>query len=183
MKKNLLNFLLAGCLTLGSFSGIYSQLSSVNNAKFNQTEIMAASRVFVASESDRAALQNMKKISAKMFDKFSKSFADASDILITPVDGQFRVNCMTNNSKNILYFSKKGKLQQSIRYYKSSMLPQDVVFLVRNDYPEYTISSEAVEVTVGKKTGHIVTIENCTRIKKLKVVDGEMEVYEEFEKG
>jgi hypothetical protein len=76
----------------------------------------------------------------------------------------------------------KGECLNTIRYYDGSRLPQSVKDAVTAEYAGYSIFG-VTEVTVNKKTGYLVKIENDKYWKTIKVVDGETEETEKFQKA
>ena len=54
--------------------------------------------------------------------------------------------------------------------------------IVRYGYPDYSIKSVR-EIHAANATAYLVTIEDATSWKTIRVVNGETDVYEEFKKG
>jgi len=181
MKKNFIT--LAVFATMFIAKSNYAQLMAGTNIRFNHENLLASSKMMVAAESDKAMLANIKSLSPRMFYNFTNSFPDATAIVVVHQKQFTEITCKTPGATNRLSYNKKGKLEQSIRYLRSSMLPANIVAQVKEAYPDYSVSQFAVEVTVGLKTAYLVTIENCTKWKKIKVVDNEMEESESFQKG
>jgi hypothetical protein len=62
------------------------------------------------------------------------------------------------------------------------MLPQSVKDIIKADFAGYSIFG-VTEVTVNQKTGYLVKIENEKYWKTIKVVDGETEETEKYQKA
>ena len=179
MKKSLF---LSACILLTS-------LISTANAQYfkaepliDRTVYLSAARTMILSESDRAAIVNLRALNAKAGKNFEKSFVNATEIKISTQGKHTFVHFMEDGIKNRVHYNKNGWQQSLIRYYSPAHIPAKVKEVINELYPDYSIFGDIVEVTVKDKTAHLVLIENCNSWKRIKVVDGETEVYEAFKK-
>jgi hypothetical protein len=154
----------------------YGQTSS----SFNKEAF--AKSVATASNEDKLALESIKSINARMYKDFSSKFKNATDIHTNAVDNSTVISCNADGKFSRILYDRKGHWQHTISSYDNEKLPLNVREVIEDVYPRYEIFGAAVEVTVGDGTAYLVTIENKTSWKRIKVVNGETEVYEEYEK-
>ncbi len=94
----------------------------------------------------------------------------------------FVVHCNMNGFKTKVFYDKKGNYECMIRIYAEARLPREVRHLVKSNYYDFNIY-QVREITRKDNTVYIVTIEDKTSWKKIKVENGQMEVmYEESKK-
>lgn len=178
MKKTTFMLLLGVAATI--FSAQTTLAQSAEKASLFSLEAYKAK--LTADEADKIALASLNATNSKAFKDFSRYFSDASEIKITTEKEGIFINCLSKGVRNRVFYNNKGRWVNTLRYYAADMLPKDVIALLKNEYAEFT-PTNVIEVTVGNKTAHLVTIENKSSWKRIKVVDGEMEVYEQFQKS
>jgi hypothetical protein len=135
-----------------------------------------------ASDADKLALENIKMMNARIYKDLTKNFKNASDISMSTVKNAALVSCKVDGKMNRIVYSKNGKWQNTVTSYESDRLPEPIRESIEYAYPRYSIFGSAIEVTVGKTTAYLVTIENKTSWKRIRMVNGEMDVYEEYQK-
>ena len=176
MKKIsfLLIFAIAVMLLFGSDA--YCQAAPLmNKEKLNKS-------VIISSNTDNLALENIKAVNAKMYRDFSKKFKDASDIQVDVINKKTMITCLKDGKKSRVVYTKRGICQHIVSTYGNEQLPEHIRNQIEFAYPRYSIFGTVIEVTANNKTAHLVTIEDKTSWKRVRVVDGEMDVYEEYEK-
>ncbi|MGC4038317.1 MAG: hypothetical protein QM764_20305 [Chitinophagaceae bacterium] len=80
------------------------------------------------------------------------------------------------------FYDRNGRWFYTIATYGESKLPVDVRKQVKSVYYDYTIDV-VIEVNVDDKTAYLVKMEDEKTLKTIRVVDGEMDVYEDYLKG
>jgi len=178
MKKN--SILKAfGILPLALFIlPAFAQSQAGDNINFDKKAIIASAK----AAPDAASMEDLKTMSKKAFENFSKNFKGATDIHISNKNKEIFVYFQQDGIANRVGYDKKGNWHHRIRYYGEAQLPADVRKIVKSTFYDYNIFG-VTEVTVGNKTAHLVNIEDKTTWKTVKVVDGEMEVMHEYTKG
>lgn len=156
----------------------FGQSQGGNNLNFDKKAIIASAN----AAPDAASIAELKSISKKAFENFSKNFKGASDIHVSNKNKEIFVYFYQDGIANRVGYDKKGHWNHTIRYYGENMLPKDVRQIVKSTFYDFNIFG-VTEVTVGNKTAHLVNIEDKTSWKTVKVVDGEMEVMQEYTKG
>jgi hypothetical protein len=167
----------AALVAMFAFSPKMNAQSSTN---FNKETF--AKSVSNASDADKLALENIKMMNARIYQDLSKNFKGATEISATKADRMTFISCKVDGKMNRIVYSKNGKWQNTVTSYESDRLPEDIRGSIEYAYPRYSIFGSAIEVKVGSKTAYLVTIENNTSWKRIRMVDGEMDVYEEYQK-
>lgn len=159
-------------------------LSFGQAAKFtaSKTEpiINVASSISDAA-ADLAVLKNLKNSNERLYNRFTRMFANATDIHVIPTGHSTVLYCKVNGIQNNILFSNKGAWLHTVRYYSPDQLPADVRLMVSRAYPKYTLLW-ASEVNTDGATAYLVDIENKYLYKKIRVINGDMDTYQEFEK-
>lgn len=120
--------------------------------------------------------------STPVYKKFVKQFPDGQDDTWTKTREGFAVRFTVRGIVNRAYLDKRGNFDGLIRYYGEKDLPQDVRHQVKSTYYDYSIRL-VQEVTRNGATAYLVTVEDKTTLKIIRVVDGEMDVREAFTKA
>ena len=81
-----------------------------------------------------------------------------------------------------VFYNKRGDYERMIRSYNEEKLPADVRHLVKSTYYDFTIYY-VTEINSDRKTAYHVKMADKTSWKTIKIVDGEMEITEEYIKS
>ena len=120
-------------------------------------------------------------IHSKAMQHFIKEYKNATDITWCRLNnGMLQVHFFVDGIQTKISYNKQGHAVSMIRYYTQDQLPQEVKRMVKSIYYDFNIFL-VTEVTVGSKTACLVKIRNETCTKTLRVMNGEMDVLEEFE--
>ncbi|MBO9203837.1 MULTISPECIES: hypothetical protein [Niastella] len=123
---------------------------------------------------------DVTNINSKAVESFTKQYANATDITWSRANNREQVvRFFMNGIQSRIFFNNKGRQTAMIRYYTEDKLPKEPKQLVKSAYYDYHIFV-VVEVTVDNKTAYLVTIKNETNTKTIRVLNGEMDVIEEF---
>ncbi|MGZ3854148.1 MAG: hypothetical protein ACXVLT_05515 [Flavisolibacter sp.] len=117
----------------------------------------------------------------RVIGKFEKSFPNANGENWLKTKNGFAVRFSSNNINELVFLTKRGGVLSSIKYFSEKDIPSDVKEMVKYVYPTYTIKSGR-EIQACNKTAYLVTIEDADSWKTVRVVDGEMDVYEAYVK-
>ena len=173
MKKMILPGLVLFLLT-SIKSGTHAQLT-YNTKQF---------RPETAFESNTSSASNVTKDpgNLKAIKNFNTTFENATDIKWSRLNnGGSLVHFLRHEIETKVFYNKGGNKVGMIRYYREDKLPSDVRHLVKSTYYDFSIFL-VIEVTVNNKRAYLVKIEDNTCSKTIRVMDGEMNVIEEFEK-
>lgn len=157
--------------------------SSGGNILLNASTLKSFANKLSTGIEFTAAIEMMNSINKKIARDFSRNFSSASDISIfTDASSSTLVSCKVDGVQNRITYDKRGNFVSNLRYYDQEGLPKDVRHQVRRTWYDYAIVY-VVEVNYNQKTAFVITLEDRSSWKKIKVVDGEMEVMEEFIKN
>ena len=95
---------------------------------------------------------------------------------------RFVVQCTMNGYKTKVFYDKKGNYECLARIYAEAQLPRTIRHLVKSNYYDFNIY-QVREISKKDNTIYIVTIEDKTSWKKIKVENGQMEVMNELPKN
>lgn len=154
-------------------------LSSIINTTHAQFEYSVANTNNKLSMP--GAVKNVKGVHTKAEINFTKTYKDATDVTWYSLnDKRLMVRFFDNGIQTKVFYNRKGNSDAMVRYYTEDKLPNEVGYLVKSTYYGFNIFL-VIEVTVGNKTAYLVKIKdkNCT--KTIRVMNGEMDVVEEFE--
>jgi len=156
--------------------------SSTSSLVFDRKTTTASAAGYAAAEADVRSLTEMKTLSPRMYARFTKDFGSAYDIKIYP-GKNIQVNSKTDGDVNRTTFTRKGKYLHNLKHYDCAKLPARIAELVNEAYPRYEIFGGVAEINAMNTVGYFVLIENKKSWKRVKVVNNEIEVYEEFNKS
>ena len=176
MKQLFFRYILGIIPVIAFFSGAYAQSNKLTPENFNSSskEVAYGSK----NPNNYAAPAD---VSAKAIKDFSKSFKGVEANWFKVKDG-FIAQFTRDDIYTRVDYNLKGKYVAMIRRYSEDKLPKDVRHLVRSNFYDYTISI-VIEVTTDNGTAYLVKIEDEKRIKTIRVVDGEWDVYEDYVKS
>ncbi|MEP6512751.1 MAG: hypothetical protein ABJA79_02695 [Parafilimonas sp.] len=136
------------------------------------------------SGANDASNSNANAISIKAVRNFKKEFKSVSDAQWSKVLHGFMAEYKTGGIATRSMFAENGNLNYTIRHYYEKNLPYEVRANVRSTYWDYSILGvDEIKVPGNDNLIYLVLIQNETRIKRVRVSDGEMEEIESFIRG
>jgi hypothetical protein len=135
------------------------------------------------TDADKLALEDIKWSNVRMHFDFTNRFKGATNIQISSEDYSYLISCATDGGFNRATYSRKGRWERTIRTYPNEKLDETIRANIKYAYPRFSIFGSVTEVKSGNETAQLVTIEDQKTWKRIKVVDGELEVYEEYRKS
>jgi hypothetical protein len=96
-------------------------------------------------------------------------------------NGYSAVNFTVDSITTRIVYDRAGHCENIVRYYFENRLPPAIRHLVKSTYYDFNIY-HIIEPTLDGITSYLVKMEGPTTWKTVKVVDGEMEVFEEYSK-
>jgi hypothetical protein len=157
-------------------ASLFLAVAATTNAN-SQTESVSAKEFVSSSDYSAKATANDRVIS-----KFQKFYPNVVGESWIKMKNGFSVRFSSNNIQQLVFLTKRGGVISSIKYYSGQELSAEIRDLVKYEYPNYSIKSVR-EVHACNKIAYLVTIEDTTTWKTIRVVDGETDVYEEFTKS
>jgi hypothetical protein len=181
MKKTFLRYLMGSIPLIALFGSAYAQKADLG---MSSKEVPSRIYVFDEMRAEGAILiTNIGDVSARALKQFSKAFKTAANASwYQTKEGGFVAKFRQDGIETRANYDRKGNWSGTIRTYTEENLPKEVRHMVKSTYYDYNIFL-VQEVTVGEQTAYLVKIEDSTRLKTIRVIDGEMDVYEDFKKG
>ena len=180
MKKTISICITTGLLTLAIMDNIHAQTSN-EYARYT-TNPSPDKNVSPGEFYNSNKILNsgfLNDINIKAVQHFMNTYENASDIRWTKLKNGFRVYFISDDIQTRIIYSKKGAPESIIRYYGEDKLLFDIRHRIKTQYYDYSISI-VTEVNYHGKIAYLVKMENKISWKTIKVVDGEMEVTEEY---
>jgi hypothetical protein len=166
---------------------IYLSVSSATtlSAQSNSTtanDKLIAFKSTPPSESSGMMGSSKTDVNDRALKNFKKNFTEVTDDVWIKTPNGYVVRFTSNGIPNTAFLTNHGNCQSCIRYYTERELPGDIRQQVKSTYYDFAITA-AREVTNNGQTAYLVTIEDQTSWKVIRIVDGEMDVFEEHFKG
>jgi hypothetical protein len=175
MKKQLLRYVSGLIPAIVLFNNVNAQSKNAN-VELNLKEFIfcdARANLAMADESDTV------NINSRAERDFSERFEAADKADWVEIKDGFAAKFVNDGVDTRVFYDRKGRWFSTIRIYDQYSLPKDVRKQVRSTYYDYDIYM-VIEVTVGEKTAYLVKIQDEETMKTIRVLDGEMDVYDEF---
>jgi hypothetical protein len=177
MKKILLTCLTGLLLSLTITSGYSQSLKSIDKLSFPKDEAGYSEDEKAISYSPVAP----DFVNTKALKAFTRTFKSIPDATWFEIGDGFVAKFSNDGIETRVYYSKKGHFAGMVRSYPEDKLPADVRHRVRSTYYDYSIF-HINEVSANDKVAYLIKIQDNNSWKTIKVMDGEMEVAEEFQK-
>jgi Tfp pilus assembly protein PilV len=174
MKKNLIALVIAGVATLGGISGANAQI--VSNSSSLEYQINAT---------ETKNSMNELAISPRALKDFAYTHKNVKGESWTKVKDGFSVRFISDGIRTTIYYDQKGNWAASLKYYGEEKMLQEIRHIVKSTYYDYNIVyTQEIETTDsdGVPT-YVVCVEDKTKIKMIRVRDGEMSEWKEFAKA
>jgi hypothetical protein len=178
MKKQFLRCLSGFIPAIALFTQVNAQVAKAD-LELNLKEYVyneAKAKLALAVDGNTVA------VNSKALKDFTKNFKAANNASWYEIKDGFVAKFQENGVETNAYYDTKGRWASTIRNYGEDKLPKDIRHLVKSNYYDYSIFL-VNEVTVGNKTAYLVRMEDKTTLKTIRVIDGEMDVYEDYIKG
>jgi hypothetical protein len=176
MKKAFFPLLLVA-LTISNIT--YAQgLANATKSKKQIENIISESNTDVKNDS---AVWNGINVNA--IRNFMREYKNVSDTKwFESSNGFFVAYFVRDDIRSWVFYNKKGDFERMIRAYNEEKLPAAVRHLVKSTYYDFSIYF-VTEITTNMQTAYHVKMADKTSWKTIKVVEGEMEVTEEYVKS
>ena len=175
MKKQLFRYSLTVISTIAMYCNAAAQVANPIQATNPRQFISGESRpVFASSGEGSAAAFNER--AAK---DFTSKFGNTGNANWFTTNNGFLVRFENDGVLTRIFYDQKGRWSATIRSYGQDRLPQTVRRLVKSVYYDYNIYL-VDEVTAGDKKAYLVKIKDEETFKTIRVIDEDMDVYEDF---
>jgi hypothetical protein len=113
---------------------------------------------------------------------FRKQFPEVRGEAWSKTNYGYLVGFTTNKVQTSVFLSQNGTCLGSIRSYTEKELPAEVRHQVKSTYYDFSIFTVA-EVTSAGQTAYLITLEDKTSWKVIRIADGEMRIWKEYQKA
>jgi hypothetical protein len=182
MKHFLIAFAAGSILALATTNRANAQsLNNFVSPENKESGIKIDKSVFSAASTTAV---NTNTISVKALKDFKKSFKNASDEKWFKNENGVTARFSLNGISNVIYYDKKGNWQASLKGYGEDKMDRNVRAIVKQKYYDYkiTLVQEIETASTLGTPAYMVHIEGDNDFKTVRVIDGAMDVYEEFAK-
>jgi hypothetical protein len=183
MKKTFFTNCTGAFLACTVTSLIYAQNADINvkpQPHFStEKNISSSEQMDTAKDSDSLFLND---INIKAVQHFMTTYKNPSDVRWSQLKNGFRVHFISDDIQTRIFYNAKGSPESMIRYYHEDKLPLEIRHLVKSNYYDFSIFV-VTEININRKIAYLVKMVDKTSWKTIKVVDGEMEVIEEYSKS
>ncbi|MEP6747872.1 MAG: hypothetical protein ABJB86_09100 [Bacteroidota bacterium] len=169
---------------LRRFSAVIAGTILFVNANAQMSKSMVDPILSASKQNDSSPARNkdnINNIKTNAIRDFSKSFKNAQNVSWFVIKDGFSVKFSEDGVATKSYYDEKGRWVGIIRTYSQNKLPEDIRKQVRSTYYDYSIYN-VNEVTVGNIKAYLIGIENDDNMKIVRIVDGEMDTYQDLKK-
>ena len=117
------------------------------------------------------------EINAKAVREFTRSYKEVSGEKWYIVGDGYAVSFIKDSIRTHVFYSKRGRYQQSIRYYFKNRLPNNIRHLIRSTYYDFSIYF-ITEIHSNDQVLYVIKIEDAISWKMIKVLNEEIEEME-----
>ena len=168
---------------LFGLAGLVVLFASTNvMAQGNQSRVNSSG---ISQETETGALTtvNSNLNVSKAARDFSRSYKNASNAeWFQTYKGWSVVYFTEGGNKMKSVYNKKGKWEYTLRFFSQQEIPTEVKNLVSGSFHDYTIN-QAVEVERFGQKVIVAYLENATNLKTIRILDGEIEIAQEYRKS
>jgi hypothetical protein len=175
---------------LTGFTGILLTLV-VTGVSYSQTPIGSpkpegSQQEIISSVEETDAVKNpaparLNEINGRAARDFGRQYKNVSDAEWFKLKEGFVVHFTNDGIKSRAFYTKNGHYEGLIRSYFEDELPREIRHLVRRSYYDFSIR-HVYEVSFEGMTSYLVKMEDKTSWKAVRVIDGRIDVMEEFSK-
>ncbi len=123
-----------------------------------------------------------ESINLKAVKDFKKSFAGAKNESWEKIKDGYIAMFSQGSVQTTVGYNAKGKWMYNILRYDESKLPRDVRAQVKSTYYDCTIT-QVDEIHYQDKVTYLVHMQDANTWKIIRVCDGDMDVYQDFDKA
>lgn len=178
MKKQILPFVPLFFAAMTFVSNTHAQVDK-GSLEFSLKELVYNEAV---ANSALAADASASKVRARAMKDFSRAFKNAPTANWFQMKDGFLARFRENEIETNAYYDLKGRWSGTVRNYGEAQLPKQVRNQVKSMYFDYSIYL-VHELTVGNQLVYLVKIQDKDSLKTIRIIDGEMDLYEDYKKG
>jgi len=130
------------------------------------------------------SMNELETISPRALKDFMNTHKNVTGESWAKVQDGFSVRFVSDDIKTTICYDKKGNWAGSIKYYGEEKMLHEIRHVVKSTYYDYKIVY-AQEIETADSEGvptYVVCLEDKTKIKMIRIHDGEMSQWKEFTK-
>jgi len=172
MKKNLIALVLVSAATLGAISGADAQIAANNSSFEYQINVTKT----------KNSMNELEAISPRALKDFANAYKNVVGESWMKIKDGFSVRFISDGIRTTIYYDKKGNWAANVKIYGEEKMPRDIRHHVKSTYYDYNIvyTQEVETIDSGGVPTYVICVEDKTKIKMIRICDGEMKVWKEF---
>ena len=119
----------------------------------------------------------------KVVKDFNNKFKSSVNPVIHSAKDGFIAKSLVDGYEITSAYDKKGNWVYTIKHYPADNLASDIIYIVEGSFDNYLITAMDKVDQPGNESVYIVYLENCNSFKTLRVVNNEVELTQDFQKG
>lgn len=121
-------------------------------------------------------------VNEKVLKSFKETFTNAEQVKWHESDNSYSVRFFQGDVRYIVYYDLEGSITSSMRFYKPSLLPTNILNSLQQSYSKKTAFG-VTEITSGEDVAYFVKMEDGKYWYTIKFnANGESETYEKLRK-
>ena len=174
MKKNLIALVIVSATTLGGISGAKAQIVSNSNSleyQMNATET-------------KKTMNELEAISPRAIKDFAYTHKNVTGESWMKTKDGFSVRFISDDIRTSVYYDRKGNWAGTVKLYSEGKMPRELRHIVKSTYYDYNIvyTQEIETIESDGVPTYLICVDDKTKIKMIRIRDGEMSEWKEFTK-
>lgn len=158
----------------------FSVVALTGNAYAQQGNTLASANVRSAFKPGH---QYLNEINVRAMRDFVSRYGDVADAAWHRSNDNYIAVFTKDSVQHRVIYTNRGDLSYIMKYYEENRMPRNIRAQVKSTYYDYKIYIIQEIETPDHPTLYIVNLQGESDWKKVKLIQGEMEVMEEFKRG
>jgi hypothetical protein len=174
MKKNLIALVIVSVATLAGINKANAQIVSNRSLEYQ-----------INATKTKNFMNEVEAISPRALKNFADTYKNVSGESWMKIKDGFSVRFTSDDVRTTVLYDSKGHWASSIKYYSEEKMLHEVRHIVKSTYYDYNIIY-AQEIETAASDGvptYIICVEDKTKIKMIRIHDGEMSQWKEYTKA
>ena len=171
LNSSLAVFLITAMVNTASAQGTNAQAQKVKIDK-NSVELLESS-----NSSAFVNAMNSSDVNKRAVKDFEKSFKNVASAIWYPNGKGFTVRFQNNGTKTSADYDKKGNWKSTVSYYGEDKMSKELRKQIKSTYFDHKIN-QVIEIHTLEGSGFIVQLEDEKSFLNIRVIEGEMDVFE-----
>jgi len=177
MKKQLFRYLTGILPSIALFASLNAQTAKTAQESFTENYLINDAKVNIPALDDG----NTVLVNPRALSDFRRNYKSVGDARWIQIKHGFLAKFKADAVETRVFYDPHGRWSSTILTYAEDKLPAHIRSKVKSTYYDYTIYL-VHEITIGDNTVYLVSMQDKTRIKTIRVTDENMDEYEELTK-